>query len=256
MCIVYKLYWVCTEYCIGDRTPLWLALLISGTIYPSTSLLYLRCLSSNHASRLISSPFPIPVHDQVQCLRSDTCHFGHFGQFFFMNVWEDSDEYVTYLLTHKPVYRSYIWSFMNWCKLDVLEQGSVYIMQGGSINLNISYHNVIIMCKCPCLSQQVAELIKADPKEIIFTSGATESNNISVKGVARFYKDKKKHIITTQTVRGSWIYIWTSAWQRDVSRQEHCQHWVLWGSLEGQWHLPCKKYCHINYCKTLNCGCP
>lgn len=46
---------------------------------------------------------------------------------------------------------------------------------------------------------QVARLIHADPKEIVFTSGATESNNISVKGVARFYKEKKKHIITTQT---------------------------------------------------------
>ncbi|GAM26501.1 hypothetical protein SAMD00019534_096760 [Acytostelium subglobosum LB1] len=46
---------------------------------------------------------------------------------------------------------------------------------------------------------QVAKLIKADPKEIIFTSGATESNNISIKGVARFYKEKKNHIITTVT---------------------------------------------------------
>jgi len=46
---------------------------------------------------------------------------------------------------------------------------------------------------------QVAQLINADPKEIVFTSGATECNNIAVKGVARFYKDKKKHLITTQT---------------------------------------------------------
>lgn len=46
---------------------------------------------------------------------------------------------------------------------------------------------------------QVASLIGAEPKEIIFTSGATESNNISIKGVARFYGDKKKHVITTQT---------------------------------------------------------
>jgi cysteine desulfurase len=47
--------------------------------------------------------------------------------------------------------------------------------------------------------EQVANLIGADPKEIIFTSGATESNNIAVKGVGRFYGSKKKHLITTQT---------------------------------------------------------
>ncbi|XP_048752347.2 cysteine desulfurase-like [Ostrea edulis] len=47
--------------------------------------------------------------------------------------------------------------------------------------------------------KQVAEIIGADPREIIFTSGATESNNIAVKGCARFYKAKKKHVITTQT---------------------------------------------------------
>ncbi|KAK7509686.1 pyridoxal phosphate-dependent transferase [Phyllosticta citriasiana] len=47
----------------------------------------------------------------------------------------------------------------------------------------------------------IAELIGADPKEIIFTSGATESNNMSIKGVARFFKrsGKKKHVITCQT---------------------------------------------------------
>lgn len=39
----------------------------------------------------------------------------------------------------------------------------------------------------------------ADPKEIIFTSGATESNNLSIKGAAHFYKKRGKHIITTQT---------------------------------------------------------
>lgn len=46
---------------------------------------------------------------------------------------------------------------------------------------------------------QIASVIKADPKEIIFTSGATESNNMVVKGIARFYKKSKKHIITTRT---------------------------------------------------------
>ncbi|KAI5462613.1 pyridoxal phosphate-dependent transferase [Mariannaea sp. PMI_226] len=49
--------------------------------------------------------------------------------------------------------------------------------------------------------EHIANLIGADSKEIIFTSGATESNNMSIKGVARFFgrSGKKKHIITTQT---------------------------------------------------------
>ena len=47
--------------------------------------------------------------------------------------------------------------------------------------------------------KQVAKLIGADAKEIIFTSGATESNNLAIKGVARFYKDQKNHIITVAT---------------------------------------------------------
>jgi cysteine desulfurase len=45
----------------------------------------------------------------------------------------------------------------------------------------------------------IAALIGAEPKEIVLTSGATESNNIALKGVARFYGERKKHIITTQT---------------------------------------------------------
>ncbi|KAL5511373.1 NFS1 [Sanghuangporus vaninii] len=47
--------------------------------------------------------------------------------------------------------------------------------------------------------KNVADLIGAEPKDIVFTSGATETNNMAIKGIARFYKDKKKHIITTQT---------------------------------------------------------
>lgn len=46
---------------------------------------------------------------------------------------------------------------------------------------------------------EVAHIINADPKSVIFTSGATESNNLAVKGVARFYKDRKNHVITAVT---------------------------------------------------------
>ncbi len=47
--------------------------------------------------------------------------------------------------------------------------------------------------------RQVASIIGADEKEVIFTSGATESNNLALKGVAHFQRDKKNHIITTVT---------------------------------------------------------
>ncbi len=45
--------------------------------------------------------------------------------------------------------------------------------------------------------EQLADLIGADPKEIVYTSGATESDNLAIMGVARFYKEKGRHIITT-----------------------------------------------------------
>ena len=47
--------------------------------------------------------------------------------------------------------------------------------------------------------KQVADLIGADPREIVWTSGATESNNLAIKGAAQFYKSRGKHIITVKT---------------------------------------------------------
>jgi cysteine desulfurase len=46
---------------------------------------------------------------------------------------------------------------------------------------------------------QVADLVGADPREIVWTSGATESNNLAIKGIANFYQKRGKHIITLKT---------------------------------------------------------
>ena len=46
--------------------------------------------------------------------------------------------------------------------------------------------------------RQVADLIHADPREIVWTSGATESDNLAIKGVAHFYKSRGKHIVTSK----------------------------------------------------------
>ena len=47
--------------------------------------------------------------------------------------------------------------------------------------------------------EQVAQLIGADPREIVWTSGATESNNLALKGAAHFYKSKGRHLVTVKT---------------------------------------------------------
>jgi cysteine desulfurase len=47
--------------------------------------------------------------------------------------------------------------------------------------------------------EQVAALIGADPREIVWTSGATESNNLAIKGVAQFHQGKGRHLITLKT---------------------------------------------------------
>ena len=48
---------------------------------------------------------------------------------------------------------------------------------------------------------QVADLVGADPREIVWTSGATESNNLAIKGIANFYHKRGKHIITLKTAK-------------------------------------------------------
>ena len=50
--------------------------------------------------------------------------------------------------------------------------------------------------------EQIAKAINASPKEIFFTSGTTESNNLALEGMAKYYKGPNKfHVITTKTVR-------------------------------------------------------
>ena len=61
---------------------------------------------------------------------------------------------------------------------------------------------------------QVAELIGADPREIVWTSGATESNNLAIKGAAHFYKGKGKHLITVKTVHKAVLDV-----MRELERQ-------------------------------------
>jgi cysteine desulfurase len=53
--------------------------------------------------------------------------------------------------------------------------------------------------KCEIARKQVADLIRADASDIIFTSGATESNNLALLGAFEFYRAKKNHIITVST---------------------------------------------------------
>lgn len=64
--------------------------------------------------------------------------------------------------------------------------------------------------------QHVADLVGAGAKDIVFTSGATESNNMIIKGIAKFHQGKRKHIITTQTVRSA--YATNNRQEADESR--------------------------------------
>lgn len=61
------------------------------------------------------------------------------------------------------------------------------------------YYGYLAMAAVEDARAQVAKLVNCDPKNIIWTSGATESNNLAIKGAAQFYQRQGKHIITCQT---------------------------------------------------------
>lgn len=65
----------------------------------------------------------------------------------------------------------------------------------------------------------MADLIGANQKDIVFTSGATESNNMSIKGIARFFKGKKKHM-----------------YARDLSLQTEVSLLMMLSSVPSQHH--------------------
>ena len=68
---------------------------------------------------------------------------------------------------------------------------------------------------------QVAALIGADPREIVFTSGATESDNLALKGVADMYRRKGDHIITVQTEHKAVLDV-AKRLERDGFRSNAC----------------------------------
>jgi cysteine desulfurase len=70
--------------------------------------------------------------------------------------------------------------------------------------------------------QEVASIIGAHAKDIVFTSGATESNNMIIKGVAKFYGSKRNHIITTQTVSRRTSYLMRSHALTPLHQEHKC----------------------------------
>lgn len=71
------------------------------------------------------------------------------------------------------------------------------------------------------MAQEVASIIGAHAKDIVFTSGATESNNMIIKGIAKFYGSKRNHIITTQTVSCRTLHLAISSPVLTLVYQEH-----------------------------------
>jgi cysteine desulfurase len=99
----------------------------------------------------------------------------------------------------KPIYLDY--QSTTPCAKEVLEKMMPYFCEDfGNPHSRNHYFGWTAQDAIEEARKQIACLISADPKDIIFTSGATESNNIALQGVARFYKNEKKnHLVTIQT---------------------------------------------------------
>lgn len=91
------------------------------------------------------------------------------------------------------------WPLPDPCRAPDVAGMLVYSLQLLGMQMSARLFSFLTLTAVLYLLLQIATLIGADAKEIVFTSGATESNNLAVKGVANFHKDKKRHIITTQT---------------------------------------------------------
>lgn len=98
----------------------------------------------------------------------------------------------------KPIYLDY--QSTTPCDPRVLEKMLPFFCENyGNPHSRYHIHGKIAENAVEDARAQVAQLINADSREIIFVSGATEANNLGLKGVARFYKERKNHIITCVT---------------------------------------------------------
>ncbi|MET0029249.1 MAG: IscS subfamily cysteine desulfurase [Candidatus Thiodiazotropha sp.] len=84
----------------------------------------------------------------------------------------------------------------------VADKMCTYLTQDGTFGNAASRSHAFGWAADDAITQaraQIAQLVNADPKEIVWTSGATESDNLAIKGVAEFYEKKGRHIITCKT---------------------------------------------------------